>query len=187
MTGTAGAGQDEDDDCQFEYLAPSKAQAKKGAGGDARRSGKTVYEEERDARVRAIVRQQGLTLPPPSGQAREASPRATEADVEDEDAAAQRRDTEGRQGSKPALNPTEEAQRLKNQRYAIYRRNRYLNQNALKEVDPGTKRYMQIVYTPSNPAARQYPTMRRGGHTGPSTGGRQFTPRGQSGFKRPRD
>ncbi|RNE98484.1 hypothetical protein TraAM80_08735 [Trypanosoma rangeli] len=184
MAGTAGATNDEDDDCQFEYVAPLTAQTKGGASGDARQLSKTAYEEERDARVRAIVSQQGLALPPPS---EAVSPCGTEEKGEVEDTLAQRQDPEERQSTKPALNPTEEAQRLKNQRYAIYRRNRYLNQNALREVDPGTKRYMQIVYTPSNAVGRQYHTMRRGGHTGPLAGGQQFTPRGQSGFKRSRD
>ncbi|EAN96411.1 hypothetical protein TcCL_ESM04285 [Trypanosoma cruzi] len=184
MTIASDATSEEDDDCQFEYVAPSANREKGAAGAGAQRVRKTVYEEERDARVSAIVSQQGLKLPLQS----EAAP-ATLRATEKEGKVTERQDAEeeGKKSTKSAPNPTEEAQRLKNQRYSIYRRNRYLNQNALREVDPGTKRHMQIVYTPSNAGGKQYHTLRRGGYTGTFSGGRRFTPRFPSGFKRKRE
>ncbi|KEG09258.1 hypothetical protein DQ04_05521000, partial [Trypanosoma grayi] len=158
----------DDTDNEFEYVASSKVPAgRRVTAGAAPRTGKTVYEEERDARVRAMVKQHGLQVPPPPKEEEEEKEQLQQQpvfavsdapdEVQGEDRAA---------GSRPARDATEEARRLRDQRYAMYRRNRDLNQNALREVDPDTKRYMQIVYTPANNGVRQQQSGRRGGYVG---------------------
>ncbi|ORC84543.1 uncharacterized protein TM35_000431110 [Trypanosoma theileri] len=228
---------DSDDD-EFAYVAPSKAQTNRVAG--TQKPTKTVYEEERDARIRAIVQEHNLTTLTTSHQQqqeeeqqphqhqqrcdvvvgeptndtrignydmRDKNHRRTSTSYHMENNSVcvtsatstnnNNSNSNSNSNNNSARSLAEEAQRLKDQRYAIYRRNRALNQNALKEVDPGTKRYMQVMYTPANNGVRQHQPGRRppnsssssysGNNTQGGGGRRQFTPHGSRPPKRPRE
>ncbi|EAN79509.1 uncharacterized protein TEOVI_000488500 [Trypanosoma equiperdum] len=214
---------DDVDDNMFEYVSSSaKSRTGDTPTDGGRRTKKTVYELEREARINTILKEGGLVLPPPSGEATvptvaisqgiSSSSVCTPVAASCLSPASPPNisggmgpvlgisgDSEATRKAATQRSSAEEAQRLKDQRYAIFRRNKALNQNALREVDPDTKRYVQIAYTPADGGPRQLRGMGRGsgrgtgrgnyGNTsnGMSRGARRPMGRGGRGFKRTRD
>nr|CCC95156.1 unnamed protein product [Trypanosoma congolense IL3000] len=226
MTMTSASDDDVDNDL-FDYVASANsANGKTSSSIAITQPRKTVYEMEREARIHAIVKEKGLSLSSPPRESAATSVlqpiHTSEVVVQLEgfrpavNSGVNPSPSVGVAGTNPCFevphergslktsastsSAVEEAQRLRDQRYAIYRRNKALNQSALREVDPDTKRYVQISYAPTDGVVRQYCGTGRGRgvgrnnysanqRSGMSRGGRRPVGRGGGGgaVKRPRD